>query len=336
MAMTITGRNVNDILHESMKLFRAHGFYTGSRNGEVIRIRGPVLTTYIKPTERVLFSPERDANPFFHFFEALWMLAGRDDVEFPAHFVGRIRNYSDDGTTLHGAYGKRWRFFPRTVGTFDQLRHVTRMLRNSSDTRRVVVAMWHAPWDLSANSKDLPCNTHVYFDPVNDGTNSLDMTICCRSNDAIWGAHGANAVHFSMLHEYVARQAGMWVGFMHQLSNNYHVYTENYDPLKIDFYPRNDHYSLNGVEPYPLMGEMIDDGEQWDEDLDLFLSDPEGDSLYKEPFFEEVAAPMFAAHAEHKRGNTELAITTCGAIKALDWKIACMEWLQRRLNKEVT
>jgi hypothetical protein len=57
--------------------------------------------------ERVLFDSVRDANPFFHFMEALWILAGRSDVEWLAQWLPSIADYSDDGVSFHGAYGMR-------------------------------------------------------------------------------------------------------------------------------------------------------------------------------------------------------------------------------------
>ena len=80
-----------------------------SRSGSVIEFPSPVTTTYKRPEERVLFYKNRDANPFFHLFESIWMLAGRDDVKYLSNFNKRMEEYSDDGHTLHGAYGYRWR-----------------------------------------------------------------------------------------------------------------------------------------------------------------------------------------------------------------------------------
>jgi hypothetical protein len=48
----------------------------GSRAGDVLVAPHPVMSVTSIPTERVLFDPARDANPFFHLFESLWMLAG--------------------------------------------------------------------------------------------------------------------------------------------------------------------------------------------------------------------------------------------------------------------
>ena len=38
-------------------------------------------------------------------------------------------------------------------------------------------------------SKDVPCNTHAYFAINAEG--SLDLTVCNRSNDLVWGCLGA-------------------------------------------------------------------------------------------------------------------------------------------------
>ena len=103
----ITVPNVNSALPEAVWWLRTAGVEFPSRNGPVIVAPGPVITTYTAPWQRVLFSKIRDANPFFHFFEALWMLAGRQDVKFLEQFTPRIREYSDNGSTLNGAYGYR-------------------------------------------------------------------------------------------------------------------------------------------------------------------------------------------------------------------------------------
>ena len=94
-----------------------------------------------------------------------------------------------------------------------------------TNDRRAVLEMWDAEGELRmANScKDHPCNTHIYFN-VRD--NILDMTVCNRSNDMIWGALGANAVHMSILQEYIASHIGARVGIYTQFSNNLHAYTE--------------------------------------------------------------------------------------------------------------
>ena len=92
--------NVHDALVRGMDLLHTEDFKNESRNGRVYQARTPVTTVYERSKERVLFWAERDANPFFHFMEGLWMLDGRNDLEFVKHFAKSMENYSDDGKSL--------------------------------------------------------------------------------------------------------------------------------------------------------------------------------------------------------------------------------------------
>jgi thymidylate synthase len=112
-----------------------------------------VATVYEEPREKVLYCEERDANPFLHFFEALWLLAGRNDVAFLAQFLPRLAEYSDNGRTFHGAYGYRL----RTRFGKDQLVEAAARLKKEPDTRQVVLQIWSCEDDLNRPSKDIPC-----------------------------------------------------------------------------------------------------------------------------------------------------------------------------------
>ncbi len=185
---TITARNVHQALPEVMHLLRNRGV----RNGPALKVPGPVSICYEKPTERVVFWPEVDADPFFHCLEALWMLAGRNDVAFVAGIVPKMADFSDNGMSLSGAYGHRWRHH---FG-YDQLRSIAHSLADDRYDPQQVLSMWDANLDMATvKSKDIPCNTQVYFSRADTG--NLDMTVTSRSNDAV--VLGANAVHFSML-----------------------------------------------------------------------------------------------------------------------------------------
>src|SRR5262245_17470357 len=105
-------------------------------------------------------------------------------------------------------------------------------MNSNPNDRRSVLQMWSADLDLGRVSKDLPCNTTATFQVSHDG--KLDMCVFNRSNDIVWGAYGANAVHFAMLLEYMALWAGYPVGQYRQISVNYHCYSDQYDK----------HYSL--------------------------------------------------------------------------------------------
>lgn len=121
-----------------------------SRNGNVLMIDEPVTVTYSHPKERVLFNAARDANPFFHLYEALWMLAGRNDVAPLAYYAKQMREYSDDGGTLNGAYGYRWRsqWSEERQSHTDQLQIIINHLKHNPTSRRAVLQMWNVEDDL--------------------------------------------------------------------------------------------------------------------------------------------------------------------------------------------
>ncbi len=266
--------NVNDAFRKMVQLFADGDLQhpspipneiliskTDTRNGPVLQLMEPVILTFEKPCERVLFNQARDCNPFFHLFESLYMLAGRNEMEPLAYYAPQMKNYSDDGVTQNGAYGYRWRHVDDTRddppasqyngnGTWkdvDQLQVLIQHLKNEPNSRRAVLQMWNVEDDLLKidppnKSKDVCCNISVMFSirqvvdhntPVRTKVYEyLDMTVINRSNDLVWGMLGANYVHFSFLQEYMAANLGVEVGVYNQMSNNLHIYTENNSGFK--------------------------------------------------------------------------------------------------------
>lgn len=220
----ITDPNVG--LADVTRKILSEGLRADSRNGEVLRFARPVCLEYQNPQRRILDWEARDGNPFFHHWETMWMLAGREDVAPLLLFNKQILQYSDDGVILRGtAYGKRW----RSHFGFDQLQRVIQRLRSMPEDRRAVLTMWDVH-DLEGDTQDFACNMQVIFttrpDPEKGGF-ILDMTVTNRSNDLIYGSMGSNLFHFSMLHEFVAVRTGHRLGTYYQISANLHVYTQN-------------------------------------------------------------------------------------------------------------
>jgi len=320
----INVQNVSEALYLGVLRIRNTGNIVQTRAGETLEMPMPVATTYMNPCERVLFYPQRDANPFFHMLESLWMLGGRKDVAWLTPYNKRIAEYSNDGQSFWGAYGYRWRNWFET----DQLVTAAYRLKNFKNDRRTVVGIWDPSLDLMDNneSNDIPCNTHIYFKVRDD---LLHMTVCCRSNDMIWGAYGANAVHFSFLLEYMAAQVGVGVGRYTQVSDSFHAYTEvlkKLDGLVADYDP----YATNNLKHYPL----VKDAKRFDMDLSRFLADEKREQMtpYHNPFFHEVADPMRRAWRVWKGGDLIEAISVAKEIQADDWRKACVEWLERRVK----
>lgn len=349
--IVITARNVNEALPLALNKLREVGVTRSSRNGAVLAFPQPVTTVYLKPTERVLFSTVRNANPTFHLLESLWMLAGRRDVKFPSSIVKNMKAFTDDGKNFWGAYGNRWRDF---FG-WDQIESAIQELRNNPESRRVVIGMWNA-MDIEDNpyngelkpdfivgqqgGLDVPCNTHIYLD-VRDG--KLNMTVCCRSNDVLWGCYGANVVHMSMLQEYLALSIGVPVGVYNQMSNDLHVYTDKFhtDDLSMMSVDASltDCYSRNYVRPMPLW-QGDETKQDFDEDIEEFfnLFDANGlnhclTGLYETAFFNFTVVPMLRSWLFRK--TPEAALIASESIEASDWAWVMRRWLINNAPKKV-
>ncbi len=319
-------RNVHEALIEGLTLLRERGRPRQSRNGNVYQFDGPVATVYEKPDERVLFHPWRDANPFFHFYESLWMLAGRNDVASLTRFVKRMESFSDDGQVFNAAYGYRWRH--ATKLNIDQLKIIVAGLRANHDDRRQVLKIWAIKYDCGGTSKDVACNIAATFQISVDG--AMDMVVFCRSNDIVWGAYGANAVHFSMLQEYVARAVGVPIGRYTQISVNFHAYEDIFEKMNAAENTCVDPYVSGQVASMPIMSVSQ---EEWDADV-IEFTNHEGraptSNDFNDPFFKDVACPLVMAHDCYKDGDWQAAIDIASIIPASDWRRACVQWLERR------
>lgn len=368
---------------------------TDTRNGPVVAFTEPVMIQYSHSRERVLFSKARDANPFFHIFEAIWMLSGSNLVKPLAYFASNMLNYSDDGETLNGAYGYRWRskeietsrpmtgeelakYAPNQpagsiegVEILDQLNLLIEHLRTTPNSRRAVLQMWNMEDDLLKvgtpkeqppkegdkfvhhepdpnYSKDVCCNLSISFhtrlEPnkyvgavprptINDPTYYLDMTVFNRSNDMIWGALGANQVHFSFLQQYIAECCGFEVGVYNQISSNMHVYLNNWKPEE---WLKDSEHS----ECYPELTKLplVKDKEQFDKECKKIVEmvDKGQDNIHscelglQEPYLARVVMPMVMAFKQHKLRIYDEAFKWMELVEAPDWRRAGTEWLERR------
>ncbi len=314
--------NVPNIYTEALIALDVEGQSEVTRNGKALVFQDPVYLTILNPTERVLFDPIRDCNPFFHVMEFVWMMAGSKDVRWIEKFNSKYRSYADRGThVVHGAYGYRWRDHFGSMQAIDQILEVIRALKKDRTTRRAVLGMWDPTFDLEFH-EDVPCNTHIYFRYSDQ--RGLCMTVCNRSNDIIWGMLGANVVHMTYLHELVAHGAGLPIGEYRVFSNNAHVYQdlERYDQIRATRAPV-DTYTEMGIRPYPLMQkhELVED---FLEECAVFVHQPSVKD-FRNNWLTNVAVPMRGAYL-----NKEDRDEWINYIKAEDWKRNCQDWVARR------
>lgn len=334
-------RNPHQGIPELLDRIDHIGVVRDSRNGPVIMFSEPCAISYGKPMERVVFWAERDANPFFHLCEALWMLSARRDVKFVEQFVKRMRTFSDDGKKFHAAYGHRWR---KHFGK-DQLQEIISGLKKNNDCRRQVLGIWDVRKDLGKEGLDTPCNISATVQINIYG--ELDMVSHVRSHDAMMGATGANIVHFSILQEYLAAGIGVPMGRYWQISSNLHCYIQDFEKFKELAVHCDDPFRTISRDPYMVSNTLLDDAEvvptvvvdlplkEWEEDLKMWMKDPKKIGL-RSKFFLRTATPMILAHKAYKKGKIDEAIEIVESqmLPRSDWKKASVEWLQRRKDKK--
>ena len=308
------------------------GEWEESQRGRVLVSPTPVTTVYLRPNYRVLFNERRDANPFFHLVESVWMLAGERDARFLDRYVKNFsKNFGEENGEIHGAYGYRW----RNHFDIDQIGTIGDMLYHAPQTRRAVLTMWDPRVDLSVNKNDIPCNTQIFFRvrefEAHDGMKKpvLDMMVCNRSNDAIWGAYGANAVHMSVLHEVMAGLAGVELGTYYQTSFNFHAY----EPILKKIGAPEDTAYLG--EPSPLVrgntpSERRKDAKELLAACALVIAS-EGYESTGNHWLDTTVRPMMMAHQLWKGGHRPSAIESLNEVESTDWRAAAKAWFVRRI-----
>lgn len=304
--------------------------HSPSRAGYVYRVTEPVCITYQNPKRHVLWNSYRDANPFFHLFEALWMLAGCNDVDSISKYnsnIGKVA--SDDGLMFNGAYGYRWRhYFDYDSYKIDQIEELIEHLKRKPDSRRGVLQMWNIEDDLMKieKSKDVCCNTAVYLEIV-DG--KLNITVTNRSNDLIWGTLGSDYMTFTILQAYLAASIGVEVGVYHQFTNNLHVYEKNWEPEKwLKAYE-----GEPGPFYYPEQFRGLDTSFLgFNQDLGTLVNadfSKETPTFYS-GFMLNIVEPMMTTFELHKQRNYDAAILNAERIIEQDWRQASTEWIFKR------
>ena len=216
------------------------GDEVGSRNGRVKELLNTqiVLTD---PQRREILTLNRKANVFAQIAETMWILAGRNDIEWLSAYLPRAKDYSDDGETWRGGYG------PRIRGGhfgFDQLATVVDLLKADPLSRRAVIAIYEPQTDANPG-KDIPCNDFLQFQ---SRLGALHMTVTVRSNDVMWGWSGINAFEWSTIQEIVAHLLGIAVGTLTFNIGSLHIYGQHWDKAgRLEF--EEDH---NAITPFQL------------------------------------------------------------------------------------
>lgn len=238
-AHQFAGKTATEILPRLLvTLLRAPTHNSRAGGVHELTMAGIMLTD---PAERYLQVAGRRHHLPAQMVETAWVLAGRDDLDLLAHYIPRVRDFSDDGgVTWRSAYGPRLRSY---AGVIDQLDYVVDTLTEDPTSRQAVVSLWDPTVDTTPG-KDKACNDFLVF---SNRLGRLDLHVTVRSNDVIWGWSGINAFEWSTLQEIVAQFVGVKVGTLHFSIGSLHLYDRHLEKAhRIAMFP--DSPALQGVE----------------------------------------------------------------------------------------
>ena len=195
-----------------------------SKKGREIIVRGletkELCTVIIKianPRTRIINNSIRKVTIPFAIGEWLWCMEGRNDLEMISYYAPSYKKYSDDGITVHGAYG------PRIVPC---IKEIIEILKNDMYSRQAIIPIYNNN-DVNCKSKDIPCTLTMHF-LVRDA--KLNMNVYMRSNDIYLG-FPYDIFNFTMLHEYIATKLGVELGDYTHIVDSMHYYIKDEEKI---------------------------------------------------------------------------------------------------------
>ena len=231
--LTFSGGNFCSVYGEAVSRLKTFGVRANPRGIPVVEFPQVVVLQY--PGSRCwLTTPGRGLNPFFACAEILWILFGEGNADWLTRFSKSVGKFKDPGESdFNAPYGKR--IFRYQVGDtiVDQFAVVMGVLKKDPYARDSVISIWHPIYDNKEITSDRSCNNLIYFKLRN---NSLDMTVCQRSNDIYLGTP-YNAIQFAHLHAVAAAELSVDIGLRTQFINNLHFYLEGYYSVNLEDVP---------------------------------------------------------------------------------------------------
>jgi len=161
--------------------------------------------------------------------ELLWFLAGDTNIAYlKAHGVSIWDEWADANGELGPVYGYQWRSWPAPDGRhIDQISQVLRQLRDTPDSRRMIVSAWNPA--LVDQMALPPCHSLFQF-YVADG--KLSCQLYQRSADIFLGVP-FNIASYALLTLMVAQVCQLQPGeFIHTLGDA-HLYSNHLEQAQL-------------------------------------------------------------------------------------------------------
>ncbi|MGH1412804.1 MAG: thymidylate synthase [Pelagimonas sp.] len=214
--------------------------------------------------------------------ELLWFLSGDTNVRYlQENGVSIWDEWADEQGDLGPVYGYQWRSFPAleptdqtqdgsplyTRKSIDQISQLVDMIKNSPDSRRLIVSAWN-PADVPRMALP-PCHTMWQVRVLNG---KLHLQLYQRSADMFLGVP-FNIASYALLQVMLAHVTGYEPGdFIHTLGDA-HIYSNHMEQVELQlsrtpkplpslrikrevtsiFDFKYDDFEINGYDPDPLI-----------------------------------------------------------------------------------
>lgn len=162
-------------------------------------------------------------------YELLWFLNGDTNVRYLQEHGVRIWNeWADENGELGPIYGHQWRSWPDYKGgTIDQIQNVINLLKNSPDSRRMIVSAWNVA--EVENMALPPCHTMFQFYVANG---HLSLQLYQRSADTFLGVP-FNIASYALLLQMMAQVTGFKVGEFIHTTGDTHLYKNHLEQARL-------------------------------------------------------------------------------------------------------
>ncbi|WP_149915036.1 MULTISPECIES: thymidylate synthase [Bacteroidota] len=170
--------------------------------------------------------------------ELIWFLKGETNIKYlKDNGVSIWDEWADENGNLGPVYGSQWRSWPTPDGRhIDQITQVINQLKNSPDSRRIIVSAWNVA--EIENMALPPCHAFFQFNvaPVQPEKGILKPQLSCqlyqRSADIFLGVP-FNIASYALLTMMVAQVCDMEAGeFIHTFGDA-HIYRNHFEQTEL-------------------------------------------------------------------------------------------------------
>jgi thymidylate synthase len=200
--------------------------------------------------------------------ELLWFIKGETNIQYLKDNGVKIWDeWASESGDLGPVYGKQWRSWDSKNGEIDQLKEVLKQLKNSPDSRRIIVSAWNV--GELAEMALMPCHAFFQFYVAD---NKLSCQLYQRSADVFLGVP-FNIASYALLTMMIAQECGLDLGDFVWTGGDTHIYSNHLEQVNLQlsrtpralptmklnpevksvFDFKYEDFTLENYDPYPLI-----------------------------------------------------------------------------------